>query len=55
MKMVDPHEKVPKMNLFRNKRCKGWWPAFAREKDEDTGEEKLILKVQHLCILVSFL
>jgi hypothetical protein len=47
LKMLDPKEKVPTMNLFKNKRCKGWWPVAAVEKDEETGEEGLILKVRN--------
>jgi len=42
--MMRTDGKVPTLNLFKNKRCKGWWPVAAREKDEE-GEEHLILKV----------
>ena len=49
-------ESYPRINLFKNKRCKGWWPVTAREKpdkDDDDDEsnddeddmERLILKV----------
>ena len=45
LKLLGTDGKVPTLNLFRNKRCKGWWPVAAREKDEETGEERLVLKV----------
>lgn len=46
LKMVEKAGKVPTLNLFKNKRCKGWWPMHAREKEEgeDDKREKLILK-----------
>jgi len=43
--MLRTDGKVPTLNLFKNKRCKGWLPVAAREKNEETGEEHLILKV----------
>jgi len=49
LKMLRTDGKVPTLNLFKNKRCKGWWPVAAREKDEETGEEHLILKVRCCC------
>ena len=49
LKMIEKAGKVPTLNLFKNKRCKGWWPMHAREKEEgeDDKTEKLILKVTH--------
>lgn len=48
-------ESYPRINLFKNKRCKGWWPVTAREKpekddddesdDDDDERERLMLKV----------
>lgn len=32
---------VPVLNLFKQKRCKGWWPFEA--KDEKTGEVQLVV------------
>ena len=49
LKMMRTDGKVPTLNLFKNKRCKGWWPVAAREKDEETGEEHLVLKVCSCC------
>jgi otoferlin len=48
LRMVEKAGKVPTLNLFKNKRCKGWWPMHAREKEEgedkDNKTAKLILK-----------
>ena len=49
LKMLRTDGKVPTLNLLKNKRCKGWWPVAAREKDEETGEEDFILKVCCCC------
>jgi len=49
LKMLSTDGRVPTLNLFKNKQCKGWWPVAAREKDEETGEEHLVLKVACCC------
>ena len=36
--------KSGRVNLFKNKRCKGWWPVVARES-EDPDNKGLVLKV----------
>ena len=32
--MLATDRSVPTLNLFKNKRCRGWWPMFAKGKDE---------------------
>ncbi|ELU05062.1 hypothetical protein CAPTEDRAFT_184805 [Capitella teleta] len=49
LKMLKKDGSVPTLNLFKNKRCKGWWPMSVKEPD---GELKLVGKVEaefHLC------
>jgi len=52
LRLLRTDGKIPTLNLFKNKRCKGWWPVAAREKDEESGEENLILKVCRCCLLM---
>lgn len=50
--MIDLGEgKVPTLNIFKQKRCKGWWPFEA--KDEKTGEVQLVGKVEAEIVLVT--
>lgn len=50
LKMLDKNGKWPTMNLFKNRRCKGWWAVAAREQGEEgenePNEEGLVLKVR---------
>jgi len=34
LEMVDQKNQRPTLNLFKNRRCKGWWPIVARETDD---------------------
>lgn len=34
LEMVDQKNRRPTLNLFKNRRCKGWWPIVARETDD---------------------
>lgn len=41
----DPKRPAPLMNLFRTKRCRGWW-AITR-KDED-GDDELVVNLNNV-------
>lgn len=41
LKLLKTDGSVPKLNLFKQKRCKGWWPMEAQ--DEKTGEVSLVV------------
>jgi len=49
MKMLNKDGRVPTISLFKNKRCKGWWPVVARETDvSEDGEEVKGLRLKVL-------
>ena len=41
MKLLKRDGSVPTLNLFKQKKVKGWWPMAAT--DEATGEESLVV------------
>ena len=43
MKLLKRDGSVPTLNLFKQKKVKGWWPMAAT--DEATGEDSLIVSV----------
>ena len=34
LRMLANDGSVPTLNLFKNKRCRGWWPMFAKDSDQ---------------------
>ena len=43
MQLLKRDGSVPTLNLFKQKKVKGWWPMAAT--DEATGEDSLIVSV----------
>ena len=41
LKLISTDASVPRFSLFKQKRCKGWWPMEA--KDEKSGETELVV------------
>lgn len=48
--VYDPKRPPPVMNLFKTKRCRGWWPMT--RKDED-GELELVVCTGGIMLLVT--
>ncbi len=42
--MLKTDGSVPCVNLFKQKRCKGWWPLYIKEEDNDGLLLQVILK-----------
>ena len=40
---------VPTMNLFKQKRTKGWWPMYAKDENDE-----LILQGQNIRYLLEY-
>jgi len=40
LKMLNRNGRVHTLNLFQNKKCKGWWPVAARATEEDLEKEE---------------
>ena len=43
---------IPTMSIFRNRRCRGWWPMVA-DSEEESGEQEVT--VRHILLLLRTL
>ena len=50
LEMLKTDGTVPTMNLFRQKRTKGWWPFYAKSENDD-----LLLQVLNPTAINTFL